>query len=58
MTQVLDKAFFAGSREKNEPKRISTIFDNIVNQELTAWARPLKQLRNQPLNVKEAAYEE
>ncbi|MCQ2349872.1 MAG: hypothetical protein MJZ98_05260 [Paludibacteraceae bacterium] len=57
MTQVLDKAFFAGSRGKNEPKRISTIFDNIVNQEQTAWASRLKQLRNQPLNVKEAAYE-
>lgn len=58
MTQVLDKTFFAGSRDMNEPKRISTIFDNIVNQELTAWASRLKQLRNQPLNVKEAAYEE
>lgn len=48
----------AGSREMNEPKRIATIIDSIVANQQTAWARPLKQLRNQPLNVKEAAYEE
>lgn len=47
-----------GSRGETEPKRISTIFDNIVNQELTAWASRLKQLRDEHRNEEGVHYEE